>query len=706
VVVEHVPQAVPLVQGLEVTPGLEAAVAAGLGEAAAALVVPALDAAVEAIAAVTAAAAASVTVVVPQATDPLSDPSGGPGAPDRLADAVRGHGAAAVWARHRLAGIVLVDDLRAAAEALQAHPPVRAAVTVAGEYVSPDTLRAGTGAGGDALRLRAELADAADRSSTVRACLESARSETDRQRARVEADRAALAQAEDRLTEASAACAVAAQHRAAAVARREAAAGEVSRLHHAVQEVGSRQAGLVAEVDRARAALAEAVARCAQAESEAMAGGSDTPSVLADRVVRTRDAEHEARVTSRGLEERWAAARRRAETAVAAAAAARELAALAEVEGRRRRQSRATAAAVRQAAAQAVVVAQRVREVAGAAEAAHQAEHEAVVARHSTAGRQVERLAGERARLIQLRHAEEIARTGRQLRLDALAATALEEYGYSVDDLVEQFGPDVPVPVGGQDQASDDDEQPAVTDAEPPLPEGPPGEDPGTATPRTEPFERDRQVRRLRAAERALTALGSINPLATEEYAALEERHRFLLQQQQDLSDSKRDLLAIIRDVDQKIDTVVAEAFADTARHFAGLVPRLFPGGTGRLVLTDPEDLVTSGIEVEARPAGKSVKRLSLLSGGERTLVALAFLVALFRARPSPFYVLDEIEAALDETNLRRLLVLVDELRSTSQLVLVTHQRPTMEAADALYGVTMTEGVSRVVGRRLRERAA
>ena len=202
-----------------------------------------------------------------------------------------------------------------------------------------------------------------------------------------------------------------------------------------------------------------------------------------------------------------------------------------------------------------------------------------------------------------------------------------------------------------------------------------------------------------------LARLGTVNPLALEEYAALQERATFLAQQVEDLQKTRRELLGIVRDVDARVIEVMESAFADTAREFALVFPTLFPGGEGRLVLTDPDDLLMTGIEVEVRPAGKRVSRLSLLSGGERSLAALAFLLAVFRARPSPFYVLDEVEAALDDRNLGRLLEALEQLRSSSQLLIVTHQKRTMEIADALYGVTMRrDGVTTVVSQRLRER--
>jgi chromosome segregation protein len=215
---------------------------------------------------------------------------------------------------------------------------------------------------------------------------------------------------------------------------------------------------------------------------------------------------------------------------------------------------------------------------------------------------------------------------------------------------------------------------------------------------------RAEQEKRARAAERALALLGKVNPLALEEFSALEERHRFLSEQLEDLKKSRKDLLDIVREVDERVQQVFTAAYEDTAREFEGVFARLFPGGEGRLILTDPDDMLNTGIDVEARPPGKKVKRLSLLSGGERSLTALALLVAIFKARPSPFYVMDEVEAALDDTNLRRMLAIFEELRETSQLIVITHQKPTMEVADALYGVSMRgDGVTTVISQRLRE---
>ena len=228
-----------------------------------------------------------------------------------------------------------------------------------------------------------------------------------------------------------------------------------------------------------------------------------------------------------------------------------------------------------------------------------------------------------------------------------------------------------------------------------------PGDGHGRAVP--ELPEGDDAARRAAAVEAELASLGPVNPLALEELGALEERHRFLEEQVEDVRRARRELHQVIRAVDDEIMRVFAEAFADVNEHFQVLVATLFPGGTGRLVLTDPTDLLDTGVEVEARPAGKNVRKLSLLSGGERSLVALAFLFAVFRSRPSPFYLMDEVEAALDDVNLHRFLDLLHEFRGEAQLIIVSHQKRTMEAADALYGVTMTPGgSSKVVSQKVR----
>ncbi|MFN2521804.1 MAG: AAA family ATPase, partial [Mycobacteriales bacterium] len=412
-----------------------------------------------------------------------------------------------------------------------------------------------------------------------------------------------------------------------------------------------------------------AAAEAAPDEGEPSTGLRDR---LSREATEARAAEVEARLAVRTGEERARALAGRAESLERAArqerAARERLVALRE---QRARGAVVAADVVRgaQAALTAIAVSLRAateeREAAQADRTVTEGELLALRAR----GRE---LTAELDRLTDVVHRDEVARAEQRLRIEALEARAVEEYAVPLETLLTDYGPDAQVP---------------VEDGEP------------------VPYDRIEQEKRAATQERALALLGRVNPLALEEYAALEERSAFLATQLEDLKATRRDLLDIVRDVDVRITETFASAYEDTAREFVHVFATLFPGGEGRLVLTEPDDLLATGIEVMARPAGKKVSRLSLLSGGERSLTAIAFLVALFRARPSPFYVLDEVEAALDDRNLGRLLELLEGLREASQLIVITHQKRTMEIADALYGVTMRgDGVSTVVSQRLRER--
>ena len=293
----------------------------------------------------------------------------------------------------------------------------------------------------------------------------------------------------------------------------------------------------------------------------------------------------------------------------------------------------------------------------------------------------LDELSAKHAELTDVVHRDEVARAQQKLRVEQLEQRAIDELGLEPQVLTTEYGPDQLVPQ---------------------VP--PPGSEEDPGPPR--PYVRAEQEKRLRAAERALKLLGKVNPLALEEHAALEERHQFLSEQLADLKKTRADLLDIVAEIDERVQEVFTEAYQDTAAQFEQVFARLFPGGEGRLVLTDPEDMLTTGIEVEARPPGKKVKRLSLLSGGERSLTAVALLVSIFKARPSPFYVMDEVEAALDDVNLGRLLEIFTELREDSQLIVITHQKRTMEIADALYGVTLRgDGVTTVISQRLEDEA-
>jgi chromosome segregation protein len=312
-------------------------------------------------------------------------------------------------------------------------------------------------------------------------------------------------------------------------------------------------------------------------------------------------------------------------------------------------------------------------------------------------------------------HGLELQIYEKKLHLSQLLERAGSELGLVEDVLVAEYGPHVPVPADldaaasqGNADARPDTRPQARPDPRPVSwadewddePAGGPAAEPAESA--GVPYDREQQKRRLAQAERSLARLGRVNPLALEEFAALEQRHRFLTEQLTDLTNTRKDLLTIIEEIDDRMQDIFASAFEDTRNAFNDVFPILFPGGTGSISLTNPGDLLTTGIEVSVKPAGKKIERLSLLSGGERSLAAVALLIAIFKARPSPFYIMDEVEAALDDANLGRLLTIFEDLRETSQLIVITHQKRTMEIADALYGVSMRQdGVSAVVGQRL-----
>jgi chromosome segregation protein len=391
----------------------------------------------------------------------------------------------------------------------------------------------------------------------------------------------------------------------------------------------------------------------------------------------------EARLEVRTAEERSNAIAGRADVLARAAVAERQARERAAARLEQRRRHAVIARAVAIGAQAAVARIERSIELA---------QDERMAAEQATAGR-AEQLTSLRARaktvsteldaLVDKAHSAEIVAAEHRMRLEQISGRAGEEFGIDPAVLVAEYGPDVPLAV----PAADGDDNQDTLDVEPPR------------------YVRAEQERRAQVAERQLAQLGKVNPLALEEFAALQERHAFLGTQLDDLKKTRRDLLTVVKEVDDRVQQVFASAYEDTAREFEQIFARLFPGGDGRLLLTEPDDMLVTGIEVEARPPGKKVKRLSLLSGGERSLTAIAFLLAIFKARPSPFYVLDEVEAALDDTNLQRLLGILDELREVSQLIVITHQKRTMEAADSLYGISMRgDGVSAVVSQRLRER--
>ena len=394
-----------------------------------------------------------------------------------------------------------------------------------------------------------------------------------------------------------------------------------------------------------------------------------------------REAENEARLSLRTLEEQSRRAAARARSLRQAAAAEREERARYARREAARQMELATASDVESAARIALEAAERALSRA-AAERDRLSERRSQVSQEvSDARRALDRLSAELSEATASAHQGQIAAEQTRLRVEDLQRRALEELSLDPEQLLAEFGPETLVPMLPLDP--DDVEKAAAAE---------PSE-----------YVRAEQERALAKAQKDLEKLGRVNPLALEEHEALASRHKFLVDQVQDLKASKADLLRIVQDVDRLVQEAFASAFAETREQFEHVFGVLFPGGVGDLVLTDPDDMLTTGIEIEARPAGKKVKRLSLLSGGERSLAAIAFLVAIFKARPSPFYVMDEVEAALDDMNLTRLLAIFKELQETSQLIVITHQKRTMEIADALYGVTMRDGVTTVVSQRLVE---
>lgn len=565
-----------------------------------------------------------------------------------------------------LAGVTTAPDLTAAVAALGVDPQT-VSVTPAGEVVSACGIRRAGSAEAARIATRAALAETEElmaglrsRREELAAALAALAPEQERARVAVEAALGALHESDARIVTAG--------------EELSRAAAALDALDTRLSELAASRERLGAEAEAARTALEAADAALAE-NSETVDAEPDTEErdALAATARRLGEEVMEARIALRSIEDRAgfltdrvAALRRQAETEEAA----REQAARAAARRRAQADSAGELARVAAALATHLSALESGAEEELAASRAHRGGLESALAEART--RRTER-ADDLAALTRAEHEAQLTRERHVIHLDELTRRAQAEIGLSADHLVEQFGPHLPVP------------GPAEEDA-------------------PEPFVRAAVEKAHAAAERTLKSIGAVNPLALEEYAALTERHDFLEKQINDIETSRRDLMGLVREVDDHVKEVFAAAFADTQREFADIFTRLFPGGEGSLTLTDPEDMLATGVEVHARPAGKKVKRLSLLSGGERSLVAVAMLVAIFKARPSPFYVMDEVEAALDDVNLSRLLTVFRELRESSQLIVITHQKRTMEIADALYGVTMSgDGISRVISQRIHQ---
>ncbi|MFD7829749.1 chromosome segregation protein SMC [Kitasatospora sp. NPDC059803] len=668
---------------LRIAPGYEVPVAAALGAAADAVAVDSPGTAAEALrllraedagrAALLIEGAGRAALPIAGAGEPLAGVGELPDGARWAAELVDGPAGLVGAARGLLARVAVVDTLDEALRLVADHPGLTA-VTAAGDRLGADFAQGGSDGVPSLLEIRAAVEEAARAIAelTLR-CAESAvhLAELAEQRRESAAFVEQLAE-QRRQQEKERAQVAGALGRLGGQAR--AAAGEAERLSAAAARADQGLAELLATAEE----LAERLAAAEDSED----AGEDEPDTaeqqrLAEAATGSRQAELEARLAVRTHEERVRALAGRADQLDRAARAERETRARA-AERRRRAEhdagvANAVAAGARQLLACLEVSLSRADAGRAAVEQAR-VERETELRAHREHGRGLKE---ELDKLVDAGHRDEVLRAEKRLRIEQLEARALEEFGIDGGELLAAYGPDQPVPPSTPEEG------------------GEPGE------PR--PYDRAEQEKRLRAAEKAYQQLGKVNPLALEEFAALEERHQFLGEQLDDLKRSRRDLLDIVREVDERVEQLFASAYHDTAAQFEGVFARLFPGGEGRLVLTDPDHMLTTGVEVEARPPGKKVKRLSLLSGGERSLTAVALLVAIFKARPSPFYVMDEVEAALDETNLRRLVGIMEELRESSQLIVITHQKLTMESADALYGVTMKgDGISQVISQRLR----
>lgn len=679
----------PVAELIRVDSGYEAAVAAVMGPAADAIAAESTAAATAAVQALrTADGGRAAILFTAERSDVASRPDV-PGSATWIADVVHCPESVRAAVDALLDRVVVVGSLDAATELVCVQPSVRA-VTRDGDLVGAGWITGGSDRRPSTLEVQAAI----DASATA---LEAAERRSEELTAALAG---AVAEQTDRAEVAEQT--LAALHESDA--NMSAVYEQLGRLGQVVRAANAESERLLAQRAKAESgraetleALAELEERLRNAEDEqsgaAAESGSAAPTDLereaaAAALTEVRAVEVEARLAVRTAEERAESVRGKADSLRRAAQVERDARARAE----RARQARRAAAEVAAAVAAAgQKVAERLDRVVAEAQehrdeltrlrAAHTEQAEAVKER-------VRQLTAQMAALTDAVHRDEVARAQAALRIEQLEETILEQYAVNLDDLVAEYGPDVALPpseleIAEYEQARERGEQ--------------------VTRPAPVPYDRATQERRAKRAEKDLATLGKVNPLALEEFAALEERYNFLSTQLEDVKNARKDLLGVVADVDARILQLFTEAYADVEREFVEVFATLFPGGEGRLVLTDPSDMLTTGIEVEARPPGKKVKRLSLLSGGEKSLTAVAMLVAIFRARPSPFYVMDEVEAALDDTNLRRLIGLFEQLREKSQLIVITHQKPTMEVADALYGVSMRgDGITTVISQRLR----
>ena len=691
---------------VQVQPGYEAAIAASLGSLADAVLADDRDAALTAIAHAENDQLGRVELLLADAGGDRPD-AGDFGIGAVLAQNVV---TAPAGVLALLSGVIIADDLDVArrvwAGLAEDWPSDRTVITRAGDVLSQFVLRGGSGAKRSRLELVADRDAASERLTEVTSLIERARFALAEQRGTVQVAKEQSVRALASLREFDSQLAAQTEQLNRARVQVEAADAEAERLERGLALAGETVADAVAAVERAQSELETARSRPRPILDVAARDG------LSAELDAAREREVEARLQVETARERVRAQELRAVQLAkqldAERAAAEEAARRAVI---RRRQVEAAQGvitalpAVLDAVDRSVSEA-RVKLAAAEAERLHQNEELSGLRGQESSLR--ERLTA----VSDSVHGLEMQIYEKKLHLSSLLERAGEELGLVEDVLVAEYGPEQLVPVDSAldsapppvivDDTGDGDTDFGITD---PDDEAGPTSGPAAvadAEPTGIPYVRADQQARLARAERKLVQLGRVNPLALEEFAALEQRHKFLTEQLTDLTNTRKDLLTIIEEIDEKMQDIFASAFDDTRAAFNKVFPVLFPGGTGSIHLTDPDNLLTTGIEVSVRPAGKKIERLSLLSGGERSLAAVALLIAIFKARPSPFYIMDEVEAALDDANLGRLLAIFEDLRETSQLIVITHQKRTMEIADALYGVSMrADGISAVVGQRV-----
>ncbi|MEO6957030.1 MAG: chromosome segregation protein SMC, partial [Antricoccus sp.] len=668
----------PLAQKLEVRAGYEAAIAAALGQLADAAVVADARSACDAIELLKDKDAGQAALVI--ASSQFDDPGPVSAAPEGTvwaSELITADQDIANIMQFALRDVVIVSELVDAVRVAEHNQQLRA-VTKSGDTIGRGTAHGGSSTAPSLIEVQAAVDEAESNRAATAQRISKLRSEiTDiqgsRTRAQTQTDVAL-----DALHESDARMSAVAEELAQLGAAARGATAEADRLTSAT--AAAEQAR-----DKDLEGLADLEERLQLAESAPIEQEPSTVARddLADQVAVLRQKEVDTRLGVRTGEERVRALESRVDSLRRAAANERAAAARLSKQRAERADGAAIAVDVHRAAdyvlgaiADSISIAQTHRDQIASSRIEREAERKTIRERLRALGADLERLTS-------AVHRDEVARTEQRLRIEQLDGRATEEFGISADVLIAEYGPHLPVPATAQLVA-------AATET-------------GGPKPTAIAFDRAIEEKRAAKADRDLRALGKINPLALEEFAALEERAQFLGEQLVDLKATRRDLLIVVADVDARILEVFSAAYEDVAREFQLVFQTLFPGGEGKLILTDPDNMLTTGIEVEARPPGKKIKRLSLLSGGERSLTAVALLVAIFRARPSPFYVLDEVEAALDDVNLGRLIGLFEQLRSTSQLIIITHQKRTMEIADALYGVTMRgDGITQVISQRIR----